>query len=138
MAFDSHLTAKLYVDNSIEKSSLVRMKKEIDFENFNLTNKNSITLNAQAVIDNQVITKAYVDQFHNDNERNRRDLGLSFYDEQVNLVKNSQDSDFSDNKSTNLYSITVTRNLCSDNEVANKKVIDDELDKTQFLDSIRL
>ena len=80
---DSHLTAMLDVDNSIDKSSLVRIEKDNDFENFNLTNINSITLNAQAVFDNQVITKAYVDHFRNDNERNSRDLGLSFYDEQI-------------------------------------------------------
>ena len=46
--------------------------------NYNLTNINSITLNKQAENDNEVTTKAYVDQFHNDNERNRRDLGMSF------------------------------------------------------------
>ena len=42
--------------------------------------------------------KAYVDQFHIDNERKRRDLGLSFYDEEVDLVKNNQDIDLNDNK----------------------------------------
>ena len=84
---DSHLTAKLYVANAIDEPSLLRNNQDNDFDNNNLTNINSITLNTQAVIDNQVITKAYVDQFHNDNERNRRDLGLSFYIEEVNLVK---------------------------------------------------
>ena len=87
---DSHLTAKLYVANAIDEPSLVGNNQDNDFDNNNLTNINSITLNTQAVIDNQVITKAYVDQFHNDNERNRRDLGLSFYIEEVNLVKKSR------------------------------------------------
>ena len=32
---------------------------------------NSITLNTQAGIDNQVITKAYLDQFLQENERSR-------------------------------------------------------------------
>ena len=36
-----------------------------------LTNVNSITLNTQAVSDNQVITKAYIDQFPKENERSR-------------------------------------------------------------------
>ena len=84
---DSHLTPKLYVDNAVDESSLVRINQDNDFNNNNLTNINSITLNIQAVNDNQVITKAYVDQFHNDNERNRRDLGISFYNEEVDLVK---------------------------------------------------
>ena len=66
---DSHLTAKLYVDNSIDEPSLVRNNKDNDLNKNNLTNINSITLNTQAVNDNQVITKAYVDQFHHENER---------------------------------------------------------------------
>ena len=65
---DSHLTPKLYVDNSIDQSSLVRNNKDNDFGNYNLTNINSITLKTQAVNDNQVITKAYVDQFQQENE----------------------------------------------------------------------
>ena len=77
---DSHLTAKLYVDTEIDQSSLVRNIQDNDFGNYNLTNINSITLNTQAVNDNQVITKAYADQFHQENERSRRDLGIDFYD----------------------------------------------------------
>ena len=90
-------------------------------------------MNKQAEIDNEVITKAYVDQFHDDNERNRRDGGLSFYNEEVDLVKNNQDNTLNDNKLTNLDSITVTRNPTSDNEVSNKKCIDDELDKNTII-----
>ena len=74
----SHSTAKLYVDNSIDESSLVRNIQYNDFNNHNLTDINSITLNTQAVDDNQVFTKAYVDQFHQEIERSRRDTGLSF------------------------------------------------------------
>ena len=66
---DSHLTPKLYVDTEIDQSSLVRNNQDIDFNNNNLTNINSITLNTPAENDNQVITKAYVDQFHQENER---------------------------------------------------------------------
>ena len=55
---DSHLTAKFYVDNSIDEPKLVRNIQDKDFNNHNLTNVNSITLNTQAVNDNQVITKA--------------------------------------------------------------------------------
>ena len=53
-----------------------------------MTNINFITQNTQAVNENQVITKAYVDQFLSDNERNRRDLGIDFYDESGDLVNN--------------------------------------------------
>ena len=61
---------------------------------------NSITLNTQAVNDDQVITKAYVDQFHQENERTRRDLGLSFYNAGKGLVKKNQDNDLNDKKLT--------------------------------------
>ena len=82
-------------------------------------------MNNQAVSDNHVITKSYVDQFHNDSERNRRDLGLEFFDESIDLVKNNQDNDLNDNKLTNIDSITVNREPTSNNELANKKYVDD-------------
>ena len=123
---DSHLTAKLYVDSSIDEVSLVRNNKDNDFGNYNLTNINSITLNKQAENDNEVITKAYVDQFHQENERSRQDVGLDFYNESNDLVKNNQDNDLNDKKLTNLDSITVNRNPTSDNELSNKKYVDDE------------
>ena len=90
-------------------------------------------MNKRAENDNEVSTKAYVDQFHIDNERNRRDLGLSFYNKEVDLVKNNQDNGLNDNKLTNLDSITVNRNTSSGYEVANKKYIDDEQDKNTVL-----
>ena len=126
---DSHLSAKLYVDSSIAEPSLVRNNKDNDFNNNNLTNINSITLNTQAVNDNQVITKAYVDQFHQKNERSRRDLGIDFYNESNELVKNNQDNDFNDNKLTNINSITINNTPTDNNHVCNKNDVDDQLDE---------
>ena len=130
---DCHLTPRLYVDNTVDESSLVRNNQDNDFNNNNLTNINSITLNKQAENDNEVITKAYVDQFHQENERSRRDLGIDFYDESSDLVKNTQDNDLNKNELTNLDSITINRNPVSDNEVSNKNYIDDELDKNTIV-----
>ena len=130
---DSHLTAKLYVDNATDEASLVRKNKDNDFGIYNLTNINSITLNKQAENDNEVITEAYVDQFHQENERSRRDVGLDFYNESSDLVKNNQDNDLKDNKLINLDSTSVNRKPSSDNELASKKYIDDELDKNTVL-----
>ena len=76
----------MYVDNAIVEISLVRNNQDNDFGNYNLTNINSITLNTQAVNDNQVNTKSYVEQFHQEIERSRRDVGLSFYNEEADLV----------------------------------------------------
>ena len=86
-------------------------------------------MNKQAENDNEVITKAYIDQFHQENEQSRRDLGIDFYNESNDLLKNNQDNDLNDNKLTNLDSITVNRNASLDSELVNKKYLDDELDK---------
>ena len=55
---DSHLTAKLYVDNAVDEESLFRNNPDNDFNIYNLLNINSSTLNKQAENDNEVITKA--------------------------------------------------------------------------------
>ena len=123
----------MYVDNSIDEPSLVRNNQDNDFGNYNLTNNNSITLNKQAENDDEVITKAYVDQFHQQNERSRRDVGLDFYDESSDLVKNNQANNFYDNKLLNIDSITINRNPSSDNQVSIKKYVDDRLDKNTIV-----
>ena len=124
---------KNYVDNSVDETSLVRNNRDNDFGNYNLTNINCIILNKQAQNDNEVITKAYVDQFHQENEQSRRDLGLDFYNESSDLVKNNQDNDFNDNKLTNLDSNIINRIPTLDTEVSNKKYIDDELNKNTIV-----
>ena len=130
---DSHSTAKLYVDNAIGEESLVRNNQGNDFNNINLTNINSNTLNTQAVNDNQVKTKASVDQFHQENERSRRDLGLSLFNEEVDLVKNNQNNDLFDKKLTNINYITLNRNPSLDNELANKKYVDGSVGEGNIL-----
>ena len=49
------------------------------------------------------------------------------------MVKNNQDIDLNGKKLTILDSMTVNRNPTSDNEVPNKKYIDDELDKNTIV-----
>ena len=90
-------------------------------------------MNKQAKNDNQVVTKSYIDQFHQENERSRPDIGLDFYDESSDLVKNNQDNDFNDKKLTNINSITINNNPTIDNHVSNKKYVDDELDKNTIV-----
>ena len=43
------------------------------------------------------------------------------------MVENNQDNNLNDGKLTNLDSITINRNLTPDNEVSNKKYIDDSI-----------
>ena len=131
---DSLLTAKVYVDNSIDEPTLVRNNRDNDFKNHHLTNINSITPKTQAVNENNVITKSYVGQLHSDNERSRQHLGMDFYGESIELVKNNQDNDFNNNKTTNTISITINRNPTSNYEVPTKNIyIDDELDRNTIL-----
>ena len=84
---DSHLTAKLYVDNAIDESSLLRLDPH---EKLDLDNQESIILNSTLKFLKTVIeipTKAYIDSLHEENERSRRDVGIDFYDESNDLVK---------------------------------------------------
>ena len=66
-AVREHLTPKFHLDQaisfSVDEHTLDRNNQDNNFNNHNLTIINSITLNTQSVNDNQVITKAYVDQF---------------------------------------------------------------------------
>ena len=91
---DSHLTAKLYVDNAIsdstDESSLLRLDPD---EKLKLDEQNSVLLNPSLTSPTTIIelhTKSYVDSLHGENERPRRDLGLDFYDESSTLVRFNQ------------------------------------------------
>ena len=64
----------------------------------------------------EIPTKAYIDSLHDERERNRRDLGLAFFDKEVDLVKTNQDNDFNDNKLTNFDRVTVIIDPNSDKE----------------------
>ena len=132
-AINQHITPKMYVDNAIDETSLIGNNKDFDFGNYHLTNINSITLIKQAENDNEVITKAYVDQFHQANERSRRDARLGFYDESIAMVKNNQDNILNNNTLTNINSITINNTPTDDNHVSNKKHVDDELDKNTIV-----
>ena len=60
-------------------------------------------------------------------------MGIDFYDASSDLVKNNRDNDINGNKLTNIDSITVNRKPTEDDELSNKKYIDDELDKNTIL-----
>ena len=49
-------------------------------------------------------------------------MGLSFYNEEVDLVENNQDNDFNDKKLTNLDSIKANGNPSLDKELAKKNM----------------
>ena len=118
---EEHLTAKIYVDNAIfdgvNGHSLLRLDP---MEKLNLDEQDSILLNSTLTLPNTIVelpTKSYVDSLH-ESSRNRRDLTSVF---------NDQDNEFDNNKLTNLDSVSVNRNPTSDNEVSNKKFVDDSI-----------
>ena len=61
---DSHLAAKLYVDNAIDESSLLRLdpNEKLDLDNQESINLNSTLKSPKTVI--EIPTKAYIDSLH--------------------------------------------------------------------------
>ena len=85
-----HLTPKIYVDDAISESSLLRLHRD---EKLNLDEQNSILLDSVLIPPGTMIeipAKSYFDSLHGENERSRRDLGLDFYDESSTLVRFNQ------------------------------------------------
>ena len=123
------MTPLNYVDIANGEISIVTKNQNDDFNNYNLNNVNSNNLNTQSVNDNQLLTKSFVDKFHQLNERSRRDLGMDFYNKSNDLVKNKPVKNLNDNKITNLDSVIVNKNPILDNELANRKHVDDEICK---------
>ena len=126
-AVGEHLTAKYYVDNAIfytvDESSLLRLDPD---EKLKLDEQESIVLNSTLTSPKTIIelpTKSYFDSLH-ESSRNRRDLSSVF---------NDQDIEFDNSKLTNLDSITVNRDPSSDNELANKKYVDDSIGQGNVL-----
>ena len=66
---------------------------------------------------------SYIDNLHQINT-NRRDISSVF---------NDQDNEFDNNKLTNLDSITNNKYPSSDNELANKKYVDDSIGEGNVL-----
>ena len=63
-AVSQQLSLKHNVDDAIDKISIVRNYQDNDFNNYNIINIISITLNTQAIKGNQRITESYKDHFH--------------------------------------------------------------------------
>ena len=58
---DSHLTAKLYVDNAIPEPSLVRNNQDNDLNDNKLTNLDSIKVNRDPTSDNELANEKCID-----------------------------------------------------------------------------
>ena len=80
-----------------------------------------------------VITKAYVDQFYQEEELHRRDLGIDIYNQSSDSVKSNQGNDFNDKNLSNIDSLTYNRKPSLDNEVTNKKYVNDTIEESTIL-----
>ena len=114
LAVREHLTAKLYVDNAMDETTLVRSDKNNDFDNNFLIHRSHKTLNSEPTDDN-----------HGCNQSLSR--FLDWKRKETWFISSIQRSgcEIDNNKLTCLDSITVNGNPISDNELANKKYIDD-------------
>ena len=125
---EEHLKPKFHVDNfvrdCVDEASLLRLDPK---EMLHLDGKlDSIFLTSSFTSPRTVIElpmKSYVDSLHEIN-RDRRDLSS---------VSNDQDSEFDNNELTNLDSITVNRNPNLDNELSNKKYVDNSIGEGTIL-----
>ena len=128
------IPTKNYVDNKFNNPSIIKNTDHVDFNNKNLDNVRMIRVTKLPEWENELTPKIYVDKALSDllsyiddlHEINRNKPDLS-------SVFNDQDNEFDNNKLTNLDSVTVNRNPNLDNELAKKKYIDDELDKNTVL-----
>ena len=122
------IPTKNYVDHKFNDSSIIKNTDHVDFNNKYIDNVRMISVNEMPEWGNDLTSKLYVDNalsdllsyvndFHEIN-RNRRDLSSVF---------NDQDNEFDNNKLTNLDSVTVNRNPSADDELSNKKYVDDSI-----------
>ena len=122
------IPTKNYVDNKFNDPSIIKNTKHADFNNKFLDNVRMITINELPKWPNELTPKVYVDNALSDVisyidnlheiNRDRRDLSSVF---------NDQDNEFDNNKLTNFDSITVNRDPNLDNELSNKKYVDDSI-----------
>ena len=128
------LPAKKYVENKFNDPSILKNTDHADFNNNYLDNVRMITVTELPEWPNELTSKFYVDralsellsyvnELHEIN-RNKRDLSSVF---------NDQDTEFDNNKLSNLDSITVNRNPNLDNELSNKKYVDDSIGEGTLL-----
>ena len=128
------IPTKNYVDNKFNDPSIIKNTDHADFNNNYLDNVRMITVTELPEWPNDLPPKIYVDRalsellsyvkkLHEIN-RNKRDLSSVF---------NDQDNEFDNNKLTNLDSVTVNRDPNLDDELSNKKYVDDSIGEGTLL-----
>ena len=101
-----------------QHSSLVRNNINNDFDDHSLRDFLETTLNSERTVVNRAATKSYVDSL-SENDRNEK---------YVSTVFNDQDNVFDNFRLMNLDTIRLNTNPLLDEEAANKRYVDAELD----------
>ena len=125
---------KNYVDNKFNDPGITKSTDHVDFNDKYIDNIIWIRVNERPIALNDLVPRlyfenvlsnvlGYVNSLH-ESSRNKRDLSSMF---------NDQDNDFDNIKITNLDSITVNRDPNLDNELSNKKYIDDSIGEGTIL-----
>ena len=111
------------ISDSVDESLLLRLNpnEELKLDKQVSMFPESFLAKPKTII--ELPTKAYVDSLHG-NCKNRRDLSTVFLD---------PDNEFDNKKITNLGFYTINRDPSSDNELANKKYVDNSLGSGNFL-----
>ena len=125
---------KDYVDNKFNDSSIIKNPDHVDLNDKYLYNVRWVRVNEMPEAPNDLVLKRYVDNALLDIlsyvnnlieiNRNKQDLSSVF---------NDQDNEFDNNKLTNLDSVTVNRDPNLDNELSNKKYVDDSIGEGTLL-----
>ena len=111
---DSHLTAKLYVDNTISESSLLRLDPDEKLK------KDSIILNSTLTSPKTILeipTKKYVDNKFNDHS----------------IIKNTDHVDFNDKILDNVHSIKINSFPSLDEHLTPKIYVDNAISESSLL-----
>ena len=116
------------VDNKLNGPSILKNTDHVDFNDKKQDNVTSNKVNSIPTLEEHLTPKIYVDNAVSDVisnvdnlheiDRNRQDLSSAL---------NDQDSEFDNNILISLDSITANRDPSSDNELANKKYVEDSI-----------
>ena len=112
-----------FISNIVDES-LLRLDPD---EILKLDEQDSLVVNFTLTSSKTIVelpTKSYVDRLHAIH-RNRRDLSSLF---------NERDNEFDNIKLTNLDSVSVNRDPCSDNELSKEKYVDDSKGEGTIVD----
>ena len=122
------IPTKNYVDNKFNGSSIIKNTDHVDFNNKYIDNVRMISVNEMPEGGKDLTSKLYVDNALSDLLSYVNDLHeINSNRRDSSSVFNDQDKEFDNKKLSNLDSVTVNRTPTADDELSNKKYVDDSI-----------